>query len=240
MKSEWARGLVQGAPFVLVIAPFATLFGVVAAEAALSLAQIMGFSALVIAGSAQFAALSMLVENAPLWAVLATALAINLRMAMYSAALVPHLGAAPLWQRALVSYMNFDQTYAASIAEYEARPQMSTGQKIGFYFGIATPIVPAWYGCTLLGALLGARIPESWALDFALPIMFIALLGPMLKTAAHLLAALVSVVVALSLAWLPAGLGLLIAAGAAMVAGAAAETLIEGAGPRRAEKGGGT
>lgn len=233
MKSGWARGLAHGAPFVLVISPFALLFGVVAAEAALSLAQIMGFSALVIAGSAQFAALSMLVENAPLWAVLSTALAINLRMAMYSAALVPHLGAAPLWQRALVSYMNFDQTYAASIAEYERRPDMSTAQKVGYYFGIATPIVPAWYGFTLLGALLGARIPESWALDFALPIMFIALLGPMVRTVPHLMAAIVSVIVALALSGLPAGLGLLIAAAAAMVTGALAETAFEAADARR-------
>ena len=44
--------------------------------------------------------IQLLTENAPIWAALFAGLAVNLRMAMYSAALVPHLGAAPLWQRA--------------------------------------------------------------------------------------------------------------------------------------------
>ena len=42
----------------------------------------------------------------------AASLAVNLRMAMYSASLVAHLGPARLWQRALVAYLNVDQTYA--------------------------------------------------------------------------------------------------------------------------------
>ena len=39
----------------------------------------------------------------PLRVALLTALAVNLRMAMYSAALVPHIGHAPLGQRALMA-----------------------------------------------------------------------------------------------------------------------------------------
>ncbi|KKM27755.1 hypothetical protein LCGC14_1571570 [marine sediment metagenome] len=234
MKSGWLRGMAHGAPFLIVLAPFATLFGVVATEASLRLDQVLGFSALVIAGSAQFAALQMMVEDAPLWAVMATALAINLRMAMYSAALVPHLGTAPLWQRALVAYVNFDQTYAASVVEYEARPAMSTAEKLGYFLGVATPLVPSWYAFTLVGALLGTRIPESWALDFTLPITFIALLGPMLRTPAHIAAAATSVVVALALSGLPSGLGLLIAAACAMAVGAMAELWAEKRAARRA------
>src|SRR5690606_8776600 len=99
-KSAYLRGLRDGLPFIVVLLPFALLFGVVATEAGLTLAQAMGFNILVIAGSSQFAAVALMQENAPLFAVLATSLAVNLRMAMYSAALVPHFGAAPLWQRA--------------------------------------------------------------------------------------------------------------------------------------------
>ena len=70
-------------------------------DAGLTLAQTIGFTVLVIAGAAQFAAVQLMLDNAAIGFVLLAALAVNLRMAMYSAALVPYLGSAPLWQRAL-------------------------------------------------------------------------------------------------------------------------------------------
>ena len=226
-KSEFLRGIGTGLPFVLVIAPFGALFGVVATEAGLNIAETMGFTSLVIAGASQFTALQLMSENAPVLVILATSLAVNLRMAMYSASLVPWLGAAPVWKRAVIAYMTVDQTYACSVAEYEARPEMSLSQRIAFFAGVSLPIVPLWYAATLVGALAGAGIPSSFALDFALPITFIAMLGPMLRTLAHLAAALVSVVLALALSGLPAGVGLLLAGFAAMITGAVVETLRE-------------
>jgi predicted branched-subunit amino acid permease len=75
--------------------------------------------------------------------------------------------------------------------------------------------------------VLGTRIPPAFALDFAVPITFIAMLGPMLRTAAHWVAAAVSVGAALALAFLPYGSGLLVAAVLAMLAGAVTEAAIE-------------
>ncbi len=221
-KFFW-RGVRDGAPFLLVVAPFAMLFGVVATEAGLNLAETMGFSVLVIAGAGQFAALQLMVDNAPIWMALATALAVNLRMAMYSAALVPHLGNAPLWQRAIAAYFLVDQSYAASVAQYERLPDMSVAEKLSYFFGVLTPVCPLWYVFTLVGAMAGEAIPEAFALDFALPITFIALVAPMLKTAAHVAAAVTSVIAALVLAWMPVGAGLLVAAFIAMAVGATVE-----------------
>ncbi len=223
-KSAYWRGLLVGLPFMLVILPFGMLFGVVATEAGLNLWATMSFSALVIAGAAQFTALSLLTEGAQTWVIVLTALAVNLRMAMYSAALVPHLGQAPLWKRACIAYLTLDQTYAASTAIYETDPGMGLGAKVALFFGIATPVVPLWYMATLGGALIGSGVPDAWALDFALPLTFLAMLGPMLRTLAHVGAALVSIVLSLLLTGLPAGVGLLIAGLAAMAAGAAIET----------------
>ncbi|RVT87263.1 branched-chain amino acid ABC transporter permease [Rhodobacteraceae bacterium CCMM004] len=227
-KTQLLRGALAGLPFVPVVSPFAVLFGALAAEAGLDLAATVGFSTVVIAGAAQFAALQLLVEGAAMGAIVATALAVNLRMAMYSAALVPHVGTVPLWQRALIAHLNFDQTFAASVVHYEAHPAMTPREKAAYFLGVAGVIAPCWVGFTILGALAGSRIPESWALDFALPITFLAMIGPMLKTPAHAAAAAVSVIVALALAGLPSGLGLLIAGGAAMATGAAVESLSEG------------
>lgn len=225
--SHFRIGLRDGLPFLLVVGPFGLLFGVFANEAGLSLGQIMAMTMTVIAGASQFTALQLMQDGAPLWLILAGALAVNLRMAMYSAALVPHLGSASLWQRLLIAYCNLDQSYAMASARYEREPGLSVQAKVGYFLGVATPLVPVWGLATLMGALVGARIPPAFALDFALPITFLAILGPMIRTRAHLTAALVSVAVGLALSGLPSGIGLLIAAVCAMVAGAAAETLEE-------------
>lgn len=221
-KSAYLAGIRDGWPFVFVAAPFAMLFGVVAIEAGLTLAQAMGFSIVVIAGAAQFAAVQLMVDGAGITLVLLAALAVNMRMAMYSASLVPWLGKAPLWQRALVSYVNFDQCYMASVARYDAVP-MTVSERIWFFFGTATPLVPTWITFTAVGAIVGTSIPPEYALDFALPITFLAMIGPMLRTFAHVVAALVSMAVGLALMWLPSGSGLLIAAVCAMVAGVIVE-----------------
>lgn len=228
VKTVYLRGLRDGAPFVLMAIPFAMVFGVAAVDAGLSLSQIMGFSVLVIAGAAQYAALQLMIDNAAIALVVLAALAVNLRMAMYSAALVPHLGAAPLWQRALIAYVNFDQSYMISVAKYEEEPQLSAVEKAWYFIGVASLITPLWVASTAVGALLGASIPAAWSLDFIVPIMFLAMVAPMLKSLPHVAAALTSVVVALVLSGLPTGLGLLIAAGCAMLVGALLETWIEG------------
>ncbi len=104
---------------------------------------------------------------------------------------------------------------------------MTLPQRMAYFAGTVGLIAPLWYGATLAGAVLGARIPESWALDFALPIAFLAMIGPMLRTPAHLAAALVSITVAIAAAGLAYNLGLLVAGVAGMVAGAQAELILE-------------
>ncbi|MCE6950489.1 AzlC family ABC transporter permease [Cereibacter sphaeroides] len=221
------RGIWSSAPFALVIGPFGLLFGVVGTEAGLDIVEVMGFSIIVIAGAAQFAAVQMLADHAPTVIILATSLAVNLRMAMYSASLTPHLGKAPVGMRAVMAYFLVDQTYAASMIEYDRNPEMSLGEKIAFFFGTVLPVCPLWYVSTYVGAKVGTAIPPEFALDFAVPITFLAMIAPLLRTAAHVAAAGVSVALALALAFVPYNGGLLIAAVAAMVTGAQVEAWTE-------------
>jgi len=226
-KSAYWAGVRDGLPFIVMVVPFALLFGVVGIEAGLSMAQTMSFSVLVIAGASQFAALQLMLENAAIGFVLLAALAVNLRMAMYSAALAPHLGAAPFWQRALVGYLNFDQSYMASIAKYEDNPQMTLPAKVAYFLGVALVISPLWCVFTYIGARLGATVPADIEIAFILPIAFLSMVAPMLKSLAHVAAAFVSLIVAILLAGLPAGSGLLIAAVCAMLTGGVVETWME-------------
>lgn len=226
-KSIFWSGVRDAAPFILVVGPFGLLFGVVATESGLNVLETMTFSILVIAGAAQLTALQLLTDNAPTIIVIISALAVNLRMAMYSASLAPYIGPAPLWQRACAAYFLVDQSYGLAILKYEAYPKWNVRQRMVYFFGTIAPVCPFWYLATLTGALIGTSVPDWLALDFAMPITFIALIAPALRTRAHVAAALVSIVVALSLAFLPYNLGLLVAGIAGMMTGAEVESRTE-------------
>lgn len=222
-RAAFWRGYRDCAPFMLIVIPFSMLFGAVARDAGLDILQTMSMAVLVIAGASQFTALALLQDQAPVFIALLAALAVNLRMAMYSAALVPHLGHAPLGMRALMAYLMVDQAFAVAVRTYEDHPDMPREAKVAYYMGVMMLICPFWYGFTLLGALIGAAIPASLQLDFAVPVCFIALTAPLLRSAPHVVAALVSVVASIAFAWVPWSLGLIIAALIAMIAGAQAE-----------------
>lgn len=226
-KSYYWKGFRDGTPFIFVAVPFGTLFGVFATEAGLNVVQTMAFTATVFAGAAQFAALQLLQDGTPTAIILISALAVNLRMAMYSASLTPYLGAAPLWQRAFAAYLTVDQSYGCSIVQFENEPKMTVAQRMAYFVGSVTPITPLWIVATFLGAVLGTQIPESWALDFALPITFLAMIGPMMRTSAHVVAALTAIIVSLLFVAIPYNLGLLIAGCTGMMAGAQAEVMLE-------------
>ena len=226
-KSAFWKGFRDGAPFLLVSGPFGPLFGVLAAEAGLIVPEALVFSLSVFAGSAQFTALQLMQENTPTLIILVSALAVNLRVAMYSASLTPYLGEAPLWQRACAAYLTVDQSYALSIVQFENNPQMTLSQRLAYFFGTNGCVAPGWMAATFIGALLGAQVPDSWGLDFVLPLAFLAMVGPMLRTPAHVVACFAAVATALPATALPYNLGLIVAGMVGMMAGAQAELWIE-------------
>ena len=225
-KSAYWMGVRDGAPFILVAAPFAVLFGVIATEAGLNLFEVMSFSFVVIAGAAQFTALELMQKEAPTLIVLISALAVNLRVAMYSAAITPYLGTAPLWQRVLMSYMLVDQSYALAHAKFEDAPSMSVPQRTAYYFGTCTLVMGAWFICSFLGAALGTQLSPSIPIDFALPIAFLSMIAPMIRSLSHLVAAITAIVVSLICINVPYSLGLIIAGFAGMAAGSRTEVWV--------------
>ncbi len=226
-KSAFLSGFIDGSPFILIVAPFAVLFGAIATEAGLNIIETMTMTILVIAGAAQFTALALLQEQASTFIVLLTALAVNMRMMMYSAALVPHLGGASLGMRVILSYFMVDQTFAVVVKKYEEVPDLGLPEKIAYYFGTLAPVAPLWYLFTYVGAVAGNVIPPEYSLDFAIPICFIALTAPSMRSLPHFVAALVSVAGTLALIWVPYNLGLIIAALVAMIAAVQVELWLE-------------
>jgi len=223
LRRAYVSGVLTSLPFLVVLVPFALVFGVVSADAGLSMPEILGFSTLVLAGASQLTAVQLLADGVPVVIVLASALAVNLRMAMYSAALTPWIGSASAQARAFSAFVLTDQIFAISLNRYEARPGMTMGERLAYLAGSATILALPWPFATALGASLGSAIPESFALDFAVPITFLALVAPSLRSRPHIAAAAVSFVAALLFSGLPSGLGLLVAAPLAMAVGATLE-----------------
>ena len=235
-NAAFLRGARSTLPFIIVVIPFGMLLGVVATEAGLNLFESTAFSLAVFAGASQFAALQLMQDQAPLIVILATSLAVNLRLLMYSVALAPEFGGAPVGVRAAMAYFLVDQVFVVTQAEIAGRPGLSLEEKIAFFFGAVLPIAGLWFVANFVGAVAGRAVPPEYALDFAVPITFLAMVAPMLRSWPHLAAAVVSVAGTLGLTALPYGTGLLVAAVLAMAAGVAVELLL-GRGAAAAEAG---
>ncbi len=224
-KAAFLRGLRHSLPFALVILPFGMLYGVASSEAGLNGVETMAFTLSVFAGASQFAALQLMQDQAPVLVVLATGLAVNLRMMMYSVALTPHLGQAPVGVRAVLAYFLVDQPFALASVEFERRHEMTTDEKVAYFIGTFAMIAPLWNLAAWAGFRAGRAIPPEYALDFAMPITFLAMVAPQMRSVPHAVAAATSAVLAVALVRMPWGTGVLVAAAVAMIVGAGAEVL---------------
>jgi predicted branched-subunit amino acid permease len=84
----------------------------------------------------------------------------------------------------------------------------------------------SWQASTLIGVLLGAQVPTTWPLDFFLPLTFIAIVVPSLRTRAQLAAALTGAALAVAWTGWPHKLGLMSAACVGIAIGAIVERLL--------------
>ena len=207
---------------MLGIVPFGTVFGIAAIDAGLDLSHAMGFSIIVLAGAAQLASIALIGQDATLIVIVATALIINARFVMYSASLAPHFAGLSIPRRVLAAYLLTDQSYAFSITRYRDEA-WDFRQKLSYYLGVGGALWLVWQASTAFGAALGAGVPEEWSLDFAVPLVFLALLVPTIRDKADGAGALV----AGALAVLAAGLAYNLALPTAAVAGIAAGVAFE-------------
>jgi 4-azaleucine resistance transporter AzlC len=196
------------------------IYGILALDASLSSAQMM--SSIVFAGSAQFITAQLVREAVPGLVIVLTIAVVNLRHMLYSASVAPYLRALPMRWKVLLSYLLTDEAYAVTIVNYEKEGLTPSGH--WFYLGAGLTLWVSWQIVTAAGILLGTTLPESWPLDFALPVTFIALIVPTLKDRPATAASLTAGMVALFAYELPYKLGLMLAG----VLGILVGTMLEG------------
>ncbi len=220
-KTFWA-GVRSEFPLLVGVFPFGMIYGALALDAGLSRAASQMMSSIVFAGSAQFVTAQLVRDAAPALVVLLTIAVVNLRHMLYSASLAPYLKNLSLRWKIVLSYLLTDEAYAPTVLEYERTGVKPTSH--WFLLGAGIALWTTWQISTALGIFLGAAIPETWPLDFALPLTFIAMVVPNLRNSPMIAAALSAGLVALLAYALPFKLGLIVAA----IVGILVGTILEG------------
>jgi predicted branched-subunit amino acid permease len=209
-QSEFVAGAKAIAPIMLGVMPFAAIAGIASIDAGLSPGLAVGMSLGMFAGAAHLAAVQLISLNASLPVIFFTVVIINLRFVMYSASLAPHLKTVARRWKPLLAYLLTDQAYAVSITRFTLEPQLSG--KMWYYLGAAILMWSGWTGAFMTGVFLGAQVPASWSLDFAVPLTFMALAVPAIKGRAAIASAAAAAVVVVWAATLPFNLSLITAA----------------------------
>jgi 4-azaleucine resistance transporter AzlC len=220
-KQFWA-GMRSEIPLLIGVIPFGMIYGALALGAGLSPAASQMMSSMVFAGSAQFITAQLVHESTPGFVIVLTIAVVNLRHMLYSASLAPYIAALPTRWKVLLSYLLTDEAYAPTILHYEK--EGLTPHAHWFWLGAGITLWVFWQLSTAVGIFLGAAIPESWSLDFALPLTFIAMIVPVLRDRPAIAAALSAGAVALVAYSLPYKLGLILAALVGILVG----TILEG------------
>jgi predicted branched-subunit amino acid permease len=221
----WSDGVRAVSPILLGIIPFGLVFGVTAANADVSMLAAWASSFIVFAGASQIAIVEIMDGNgAPVIAVL-TAVVINARLMMYSADTGRYTANDPLRTKLGVAYLLTDQAYLVSAHRFPD-PSNAVGF-VRFYLGGAMTLWITWQITTTTGIVLGAAIPESWSLEFAIPLTFMALLVLAVNDKPGLLAAAVGGGIAVAAIGLPYHLGLAVGTASGIAAGMVSERWLE-------------
>jgi predicted branched-subunit amino acid permease len=116
----------------------------------------------------------------------------------------------PARWKAILAYFLTDEAYAVSILKYNRDGDTPT--RHWYFLGAGLTLWSFWQLSTAAGIFLGAVIPASWPLDFAVALTFIAMVVPSIRQRSEAAAALSAGITAVALHGLPYNLGLILAA----------------------------
>lgn len=177
-------------PFALAVAAFGLAFGALARTVGMSTLMVFVMSATTFAGSAQFAAISVLRDGSAAAAILA-AILLNARylpMGIASAHAIP----GPWWRRLILAQLVVDESWAIGHrgdGTFDTRRLITAGALL----------YVAWVASTTIGAVAGSFLgdPQTLGLDGAFPALFLALAWTQIRDRRAALAAALGAAIAL-------------------------------------------
>lgn len=209
---RYRDGVRRAAPLAVAVAGFGVSFGLLTRSAGWGWLAPIVMSATTFAGSAQFAAASILSAGGTTTAAVAAALLLNARYAPIGVSVAPWLEGG-LASRLLHAQLTVDESWAiASEGGGRFDPRMLAGAGVVLYV--------AWVLGTAIGAVGGQALgdPSALGLDAAFPALFLALLLPQVRSTRPLAAALLGAGIALALTPVaPAGVPIVAASAACLL-----------------------
>jgi 4-azaleucine resistance transporter AzlC len=225
-KQEFLRGARDTLPLMLGAFPFGLIYGAVAVTSGLSPAAAMAMAVLVFAGSSQFIAVGLVAAQTPVAIIVLTTLVVNLRHMLYSATLLPYLKHLSRTWRILLAFWLTDETFAVTVHRFQRED--ACAEKHWYQLGSSVAMYLNWQFWCFAGLMLGKRIPDasSWGLDVAMPITFIGMMIPFVKSLPMAVCVLTAGAAALLTLSLPYKLGIVVSAFAGIAAGLMTERIV--------------
>lgn len=224
-RAAYVSGMKAVVPFLFGTIPFGLVTGIATKAAGLSAAEAVVMTTMVFAGTAQIAALPLLVAGAPGLVVVLTAFIINLRFVIYSATAAPYFKHLPLRWKFLLGYFMTDTGFALFMRRVANQPQMR--YRHYYFIGSGITVATVWLLTAAIGVMAGSKVPPGWQLEFAATLGILALLAPFVRSKPDFAAAAVGGAVALLASGLPMKLGLVAGAIAGIAAGVMAEQVFK-------------
>jgi 4-azaleucine resistance transporter AzlC len=190
---SYRHGAQAVAPLAVAVVGFGVSFGVLARAAGWGWLAPIAMSATTFAGSAQFAALSVLGEGGTVAAAVTAALLLNARYGPIGVSVAPYLHGS-WWSRFVHAQLVVDESWAVA-AEGDGRFDRQV------LIGAGLVLYVSWIAGTAIGAIAGEALgdPAALGLDAAFPALFLALLVPQLRNRRAIGAAVLGASVALAL-----------------------------------------
>lgn len=166
---EFRIGVRELLPVVPGIFAWGLMTGVAMVKIGLGVGDALLMSLLVFAGSAQLAAVPLMLAAAPLWVVWATAFCVNLRFVVFSAHLRPYVMHLPLRARLFNGFLTGDLTYVLFIQRFPQPSDILSRQQgqTAYLAGSGLVNWASWVVSSVVGVVLANFIPAGWGLGFA-------------------------------------------------------------------------
>lgn len=209
-REYFDEGVRSMAPLSLAIGVWGLVTGVAMVNAGMTMPGAFAVTLFVYAGSAQLATLPLLVAGAPLLVVWATALLVNLRFVIFSAASRSYFVKLPWQQRLVAGYLNGDLGFALFSRRFADDTERGTPEQFGYFYGGAVTNWGAWQVSSYLGILIGGLFPSEWGFELAASLALVAVLIPMANKFPAVAGIVVTGVLSVFTADMPMKLGLLV------------------------------
>lgn len=215
-------GFLTCVPVALGVAAYGVVFGVLADQAGLSVAEAALMSATVLAGAAQLIAVNLWTDPLPVATVVITTFVVNLRYVLMGATLRPWFADLTPVQRYASVFFTADENWALTVSDLR-----SGSGRGAFLLGSGLAIWLCWVAATVAGTLASGAIgdPARYGLDFVLPAVFLVIAADLWDGTGDLLPWGVALAVALAANALLAGKSYILFGG---VAGGLAEVIRNG------------